>query len=242
MKLAWMLACALVASPAWATDPGVDSGVGSYRHGDYAGAVSALKSSLDKGIADPGERTRARLYLASSYEAEGQLDPARQVLKEMFQADRAIPIDPALFPPSFVKLAEDVRHQLPPPSAPQQTAAAPAPEEPLSAWKSKHTSAARELCGWARWHRKSARAFYAFDARHPRELWTFAGWAIYHPRLKLEEFLAAHKDWAGFKQLVGKNRMATYAFMRWARRNPVAADKLTKHTGGLAWAGNHLGC
>jgi hypothetical protein len=239
MKLAWILACALLATPALAADPGVESGVGLYRHGDYAGAVSALKTALEKGVADPSERASARMYLASSYEAQGQIDPARGVLKQLFEADPAIPIDPALFPPSFVKLAEEVRHQAPPASAQSSSAAS---EEPLSAWKAKHAQPGRELCTWIRSHRTAARLFADWDAHHPGTLRTFAGWMVYHPKLGLDSYMAAHKDAAAFNKLLRSRRPAAAGFVGWVRRNPLAADQLLKHSGGLTWAMRNLGC
>jgi hypothetical protein len=110
-NLSAFLLCALLAIPAaaLASDPAVDVGVDLYRHGDYKGAVLALKKALNHGVSDPSDRATARLYLASSYEARGQKDDARNVLSDLFREQPGMPIDSALFPPSFVSLAEGVR-------------------------------------------------------------------------------------------------------------------------------------
>jgi hypothetical protein len=131
---------------ALAANPAVDLGVDLYKHGDYKGAAFALKKALSEGVADAGDRARARLYLASVYEAQGEDENARTVLTQLFGEAPEVTIDPVLFPPSFVLLAEQVRAQvasaapgarvappppalpaLPPAIAPAQASRPPAP-------------------------------------------------------------------------------------------------------------------
>ena len=122
-----------------AASSAVDVGVNLYRHGDYKGAVVALDTALKNGVSDASDRATARIYLASAYEARGEKDQARQVLTQLFQEQPGTPIDSALFPPSFISLAESVRSQVtqagahvnPPAGQPAQVASAqPEPAGP----------------------------------------------------------------------------------------------------------------
>src|SRR3954451_20043421 len=93
-----VLALCVFPISALAEDPAVGVGVDLYRHGDYKGAVITLKKALNQGVSDPSDRSTARIYLASSYEARGQKDDARKTLAELFRENPAVPIDSALFP------------------------------------------------------------------------------------------------------------------------------------------------
>lgn len=127
---ALLLLLALSASPARADTAAVDAAVGLYEYGDYDGAARGLSAALATGL-EGRERTRARTYLASTWQAQGDAPRARKVVEQLLAEDRTARIDPALFPPRFLELFESVRAALPAPAP--LPVDPPKPADPLPA-------------------------------------------------------------------------------------------------------------
>ena len=83
--------------------------------GDAEGSVVTLRAILDdleklpEGDEVYRQWTRASLRLAKTLLDLGQQEDARAVLERLARAASNLEVDPALFPPRFVKLAEEVR-------------------------------------------------------------------------------------------------------------------------------------
>jgi hypothetical protein len=110
----------------------------------------------------------------------------------------------------------------------------------LEVWQRNHPEASEELGIWVKDHPDAASKLFEWDAAHPFKSKEFVTWTITHPGQPLEDFVVKHRGWAFFDTLVERHRPATEAFMGWTRRHPRAAEALMNHSGGLAWAGEHL--
>ena len=53
-------------------------------------------------------------------------------------------------------------------------------------------------------------------------------------------FVATHRGWPVFDEIMERHRPAAETFMAWSRRHPQAAEALMNHPHGLEWAGHHL--
>lgn len=84
-------------------------GVALYERGDYARARRALEQDLrSKGLTQE-ERVKARLYLAAALYASGAEEAAEIQLEELALTAPELQVDPILFPPDFVAMAERAR-------------------------------------------------------------------------------------------------------------------------------------
>ncbi|MDY7230438.1 hypothetical protein [Hyalangium rubrum] len=84
-------------------------GVTLYERGDYARARKALTDELKSPGLSKEDQAKARLYLAASLFALGVEDSARIQLEELAVVAPAFKVDPIIFPPNFVKMAEAAR-------------------------------------------------------------------------------------------------------------------------------------
>ncbi|WP_224245108.1 hypothetical protein [Hyalangium gracile] len=84
-------------------------GVALYERGDYARARKALEEELRSSRLSKEDRVKARLYLAAALHASGAEEAARIQLEELALTAPALQVDPILFPPDFVALAEKAR-------------------------------------------------------------------------------------------------------------------------------------
>ncbi|HYH97492.1 hypothetical protein [Hyalangium sp.] len=103
LSMGWTL---LVSLPAYAELPGVSL----YERGEYGRARKSLENDLRSKKLSKEERIKARLYLAAALHASGEEESARLQLGELVIAAPALKVDPILFPPEFVALAEQARH------------------------------------------------------------------------------------------------------------------------------------
>jgi hypothetical protein len=72
-------------------------------------ARKALEEDLRSAKLDKEERVKARLYLAAALHASGSEEAARIQLEEVAQMAPSIQVDPILFPPEFVAMADRAR-------------------------------------------------------------------------------------------------------------------------------------
>jgi tetratricopeptide (TPR) repeat protein len=84
-------------------------GVTLYERGDYARARKALEDELRSNRLSKEERVKARLYLAAALHAAGAQEAARIQLEELALTAPDLKVDPILFPPDFVALADKAR-------------------------------------------------------------------------------------------------------------------------------------
>jgi hypothetical protein len=105
LAVGWVLLAAL---PAHAELKGVRL----YERGDYGRARKALEEDLRSRELSKEERIKARLYLAAALHASGAEEAARIQLEELALTAPGLQVDPILFPPDFVELAERSRKQV----------------------------------------------------------------------------------------------------------------------------------
>jgi tetratricopeptide (TPR) repeat protein len=98
----------LVSGSAWAQKTGVQL----YENGEYEEAVRLFTQELEEAQRPAEERALARIYLASSLHAMGQVEEARRHLEVLAREHPGQRVDPVLFPPEFVALAEVIRQQV----------------------------------------------------------------------------------------------------------------------------------
>lgn len=122
----------LVPALASAESAAVREAIHHYEYGDYAAASRGLSEALALGLEDPGEKTRARKYLASAWHLQGELQRARKAIELLLVDDPAASVDAALFPPKFVAFFESVRAELPSRPAPPADAQASISDKPLA--------------------------------------------------------------------------------------------------------------
>lgn len=86
-------------------------GVQLYERGRYAAARKALEEELRSNTLTKEERVKARLYLAAALFASNAPDASRIQLEELMVTAPDVQVDPILFPPDFVAMAQEVRKQ-----------------------------------------------------------------------------------------------------------------------------------
>jgi hypothetical protein len=84
-------------------------GVALYERGDYVRARKKLTEELNTPGLSKEDQAKARLYLAAALFASGAEDSARVHLEELAAMAPSFQVDPILFPPDFVALAETAR-------------------------------------------------------------------------------------------------------------------------------------
>lgn len=104
LRLLWLLLL-LVPLAARADVPGIDL----YERGEYEFAIRVLKQEINDTRNSAKDRARARVYLAASMHALGMTFEAREVLKELARQHPEQRVDPDLFPPELVEMAEQAR-------------------------------------------------------------------------------------------------------------------------------------
>jgi hypothetical protein len=87
-------------------------GVSLYERGDYARARKKLEEELRSDKLSKEERVKARLYLAAALHASGEEESARLQLEQLAISAPSLKVDPILFPPEFVALAEQARKKV----------------------------------------------------------------------------------------------------------------------------------
>lgn len=81
---------------------------------------------------------------------------------------------------------------------------------------------------------------FEWDAKHPERSQELVNWAIVHPHENLGAFSAQHRAWPEMEEFTSKHADAMEEFLVWCRNHAAAAKALMAHSGGLAWAGDHL--
>lgn len=84
-------------------------GVKLYERGDYKRARRALTEELNSPGLSKEEQAKARLYLAAALFATGAEKAASENLEQLAELAPSFQVDPILFPPDFVALAEKAR-------------------------------------------------------------------------------------------------------------------------------------
>jgi tetratricopeptide (TPR) repeat protein len=98
----------LAPSLAWADTAGVQL----YESGDYEAAAQSFSQVLADAQRPPQERGEARIYLAASLHALGRTEEAQQQLELLARENPGQRVDPVLFPPELVALAEAIRQRV----------------------------------------------------------------------------------------------------------------------------------
>jgi hypothetical protein len=75
--------------------------------------VITLERAASQGFPNEADRLLALTYLASAYEALRNLTDARRTLRDLLTDHPEVTFDPALFPPSFLRLVSQVKRNLP---------------------------------------------------------------------------------------------------------------------------------
>ncbi|HEX8699863.1 MAG TPA: hypothetical protein VF815_13555 [Myxococcaceae bacterium] len=84
-------------------------GVALYERGDYVRARKMLTEELNTPGLSKEDQAKARLYLAAALFASGAEESASRHLEELAMIAPSFKVDPILFPPDFVALAEKAR-------------------------------------------------------------------------------------------------------------------------------------
>jgi hypothetical protein len=84
-------------------------GVKLYERGDYKRARRVLTEELNSPGLSKEEQAKARLYLAAALFATGAEQAASENLEQLAEIAPSFQVDPILFPPDFVALAEKAR-------------------------------------------------------------------------------------------------------------------------------------
>lgn len=84
-------------------------GVALYERGDYKRARKVLTEELNSPGLSKQEQAKARLYLAAALFATGAEEAANSNLEQLAEVAPSFQVDPILFPPDFVALAEKAR-------------------------------------------------------------------------------------------------------------------------------------
>jgi len=84
-------------------------GIALYERGDYIRARRVLTEELHSPGLSKEDQAKARLYLAAALFASGAEESARVQLEELALTAPAFQVDPILFPPDFVALADKAR-------------------------------------------------------------------------------------------------------------------------------------
>ena len=100
-----------------------------FQHADFARARDAAASIVEDGSLADGDRAEARIYLAASYHALGDVASARLHLMLLARQHPSARVDPVTFLPELVALADEARRQV---EAERPAAPAPAAPSPPS--------------------------------------------------------------------------------------------------------------
>jgi tetratricopeptide (TPR) repeat protein len=100
-----LVALLLVSGSAWAQTAGIER----YEEGDFEAAARLFAQELAEPPLSPASRALARIYLAASLYALGQVEEARKPLEALARESPEQRVDPARFPPELVALAELIR-------------------------------------------------------------------------------------------------------------------------------------
>jgi len=103
----------LLAAPASAqTSASLDAAVRDFEFAEFEKARDALAPIAEDPERAPEERARARTYLAATEHALGDVEAARAHLSILFRESPDVRLDPGLFLPELVRLAEEVRDEV----------------------------------------------------------------------------------------------------------------------------------
>jgi tetratricopeptide (TPR) repeat protein len=97
----------LVSGSAWAQTAGIER----YEEGDFEAAARIFEQELADPHLAPASRAQARMYLAASLYALGQVEEARKALEVLVREHPEQRVDPVRFPPELVSLAELLRQR-----------------------------------------------------------------------------------------------------------------------------------
>jgi hypothetical protein len=111
MKLIILLVTGLVLLASPQAHAGL-RGVSLYERGEYARARKVLQEELRSPALSQEERVQARLYLAAAMHASGAEESATLQLEELVLTTPNLKVDPILFPPAFVAIAERARERV----------------------------------------------------------------------------------------------------------------------------------
>jgi thioredoxin-like negative regulator of GroEL len=100
-----LMALLLASGSAWAQTAGIER----YEEGDFEAAARLFEQELAAPQLSPASRALARIYLAASLYALGQVEEARKPLEALARESPEQRVDPARFPPELVALAELIR-------------------------------------------------------------------------------------------------------------------------------------
>jgi hypothetical protein len=84
-------------------------GIALYERGDYVRARRVLMEELNAPGLSKQDQAKARLYLAAALFASGAEESAQAQLEELAMQAPSFQVDPILFPPDFVALADKAR-------------------------------------------------------------------------------------------------------------------------------------
>jgi hypothetical protein len=84
-------------------------GIALYERGDYVRARRVLTEELNTPGLSKQDQAKARLYLAAALYASGAEESAQAQLEELAMQAPSFQVDPILFPPDFVALADKAR-------------------------------------------------------------------------------------------------------------------------------------
>ncbi|MFL5351279.1 tetratricopeptide repeat protein [Archangium sp.] len=93
---------------AWAELPGLQL----YESGEYEAAVKSFEAVLREPRSTREEQGLARVYLAASLHALGQVGAVRQQLEALAREQPELRLDPARFLPELVALADAIRERV----------------------------------------------------------------------------------------------------------------------------------
>lgn len=108
IELLLLVALLLGGGSAWAQTSGIER----YEEGDFEAAARLFEQELSEPQLSPARRAQARLYLAASLYALGQVEEARKPLEALARESPEQRVDPARFPPELVALAELIREPI----------------------------------------------------------------------------------------------------------------------------------
>ena len=104
----------------------LDRAEASYQSGEFDAAIERLTTCLDQGALSPEERRQAYRLVGLSYIGKDREADARDAVVRLLEVAPNYQPDPALDPPPFVRLVEEMRRQRPdlrPTTAPATLAA-----------------------------------------------------------------------------------------------------------------------
>src|SRR5690242_15537723 len=87
-------------------------GIRLYDAGEYLAAAQAFEEALADPKRTAEEKELARIYLAASLLVLGRTEESRQQLEVSVREHPELQVDPILFPPELVALAEGIRERV----------------------------------------------------------------------------------------------------------------------------------